>query len=52
VLGGALMHLQWSSASLFIAAAVPACVSMAGVPAIHLAMRGRASSDQAAGALQ
>ncbi|WP_321817973.1 MULTISPECIES: MFS transporter [unclassified Paraburkholderia] len=37
VLGGALMHLHWSSASLFAAAAVPACVSLAGIVAIHRA---------------
>jgi AAHS family 4-hydroxybenzoate transporter-like MFS transporter len=35
VLGGALMHLQWSSASLFLAAAVPACVSLAAIVGIH-----------------
>lgn len=41
VLGGALMHLQWSSSSLFAAAAVPACVSLAGIVAIHRAQGGR-----------
>ncbi|QGZ61795.1 MFS transporter [Paraburkholderia acidisoli] len=40
VLGGALMHLQWSSSSLFIAAAVPACVSLAGIVAIHRSQGG------------
>ncbi|TDR04119.1 MFS transporter [Paraburkholderia silvatlantica] len=39
VLGGVLLHLQWSSASLFLAAAVPACVSLAGIVAIHRANR-------------
>lgn len=39
VLGGALMHLHWSSASLFMAAAVPACVSLLGIVAIHYAGR-------------
>ncbi|AOJ85251.1 4-hydroxybenzoate transporter (plasmid) [Burkholderia sp. MSMB0856] len=51
VLGGALMQLQWSSASLFVAAAVPACVSLAGVFAIQLSIRGRAGTREAAGAL-
>ncbi|MEX3920832.1 MFS transporter [Paraburkholderia sp. BR10872] len=37
VLGGALLHLQWSSSALFLAAAVPACVSLAGIVAIHRA---------------
>ena len=37
VLGGALLHLQWSSSSLFLAAAAPACVSLAGIVAIHRA---------------
>ncbi|AJF00428.1 MFS transporter [Pandoraea apista] len=40
VLGGALMHLQWSSSSLFLAAAVPACVSLIGVLAIARTQRG------------
>ena len=40
VLGGALMHLQWSSSSLFLAAAVPACVSLIGVLAIARSQRG------------
>ncbi|WP_322033126.1 MFS transporter [Paraburkholderia sp. J76] len=40
VLGGALLHLQWSSSSLFLAAAVPACVSLAGIVAIHRANHG------------
>ncbi|WP_028229389.1 MFS transporter [Paraburkholderia ferrariae] len=48
VLGGALMHLQWSSASLFMAAAVPACVSLAGIVAIHYA-QGRASHEAQGG---
>lgn len=39
VVGGTLMHLQWSSSSLFLAAAVPACVSMAGIIAIGFANR-------------
>ena len=39
VLGGALMHLQWSSSSLFLAAAVPACVSLIGVLAIARTQR-------------
>jgi MFS transporter, AAHS family, 4-hydroxybenzoate transporter len=51
VLGGTLMHLQWSSASLFLAAAVPACVSLAGVFAMQLSMRGRMGTGEAAGAL-
>ncbi|MCX5542618.1 MFS transporter [Paraburkholderia sp. CNPSo 3076] len=37
VLGGALLHLQWSSSALFLAAAAPACVSLAGIVAIHRA---------------
>ncbi|ABC35449.1 MFS transporter [Burkholderia thailandensis] len=48
VLGGALMHLQWSSSSLFLAAAVPACVSMAGIVAI--ARSGFAGAGDAIGA--
>lgn len=39
VLGGSLMHLQWSTSSLFLAAAVPACVSLAGVIGIGFATR-------------
>jgi len=39
VLGGSLMHLQWSTSSLFLAAAVPACVSLAGVVGIGFATR-------------
>ncbi|MGF6373503.1 AAHS family 4-hydroxybenzoate transporter-like MFS transporter [Paraburkholderia sp. RAU6.4a] len=35
VVGGALLHLQWSSSVLFLAAAVPALVSVAGVVGIH-----------------
>jgi MFS transporter, AAHS family, 4-hydroxybenzoate transporter len=50
VLGGALMHLQWSSASLFMAAAVPACVSLAGIVAIHYANRGASGATQEAAA--
>jgi AAHS family 4-hydroxybenzoate transporter-like MFS transporter len=52
VLGGTLMHLQWSSASLFVAAAVPAAISMLGVVCIHLSMRGSAQAQTAARALQ
>ncbi|PVX61086.1 MFS transporter [Paraburkholderia unamae] len=50
VLGGALMHLQWSSSSLFLAAAVPACVSLAGIVAIHRVNSGanRAGGERAA----
>jgi MFS transporter, AAHS family, 4-hydroxybenzoate transporter len=48
VLGGALMHLQWSSSSLFMAAAVPACVSLAGIVAIHRANREGAEVGHAA----
>lgn len=36
VLGGYLMHLQWSQSQLFMAAAVPAVVSLLGVLAIRL----------------
>jgi AAHS family 4-hydroxybenzoate transporter-like MFS transporter len=35
VLGGYLMHLQWSQSQLFIAAAVPAIVSLCGVVGIR-----------------
>lgn len=35
VLGGYLMHLQWSQSQLFIAAAVPAVVSLLGILAIR-----------------
>jgi AAHS family 4-hydroxybenzoate transporter-like MFS transporter len=35
VLGGYLLHLQWSQNQLFIAAAVPAIVSLCGVMAIR-----------------
>jgi AAHS family 4-hydroxybenzoate transporter-like MFS transporter len=35
VLGGYLMHLQWSQSQLFIAAAVPAFVSLCGVLGIR-----------------
>ncbi|WP_321783107.1 MFS transporter [Paraburkholderia sp. J94] len=42
VLGGALLHLNWSSSALFVAAAVPACVSLIGIVAIH-----RASGSEA-----
>jgi AAHS family 4-hydroxybenzoate transporter-like MFS transporter len=52
VLGGALMHLQWSSASLFAAAAVPAAVSMLGVLGIHLSMRGGAHAHGVTRAFQ
>lgn len=37
VLGGALLHLNWSSSALFVAAAVPACISLLGIMAIHRA---------------
>lgn len=37
MLGGALLHLNWSSSALFVAAAVPACVSLLGIMAIHRA---------------
>ncbi len=47
VLGGALMHLQWSSASLFAAAAVPACVSLAAIVAIHRAKVGTTGTAEA-----
>ncbi|WP_341318370.1 MFS transporter [Paraburkholderia sp. IMGN_8] len=52
VLGGALMHLQWSSASLFVAAAVPAAISMLGVLCIHLSMRGGAHAHGVTRAFQ
>jgi AAHS family 4-hydroxybenzoate transporter-like MFS transporter len=42
------MHLQWSSASLFAAAAVPACVSLAGIVAIHRANAGAKTAVQSA----
>lgn len=45
VLGGALMHLQWSSSSLFIAAAVPAGVSLLGIVAIARTSRGAEGND-------
>jgi AAHS family 4-hydroxybenzoate transporter-like MFS transporter len=35
VLGGYLMHLQWSQSQLFMAAAVPAAVSLLGILAIR-----------------
>lgn len=37
VLGGYLMHLQWSQSQLFMAAAVPAMISLAGIVAIRFA---------------
>jgi MFS transporter, AAHS family, 4-hydroxybenzoate transporter len=50
VLGGALIHFQWTSSSLFLAAAVPACVSLGGIVAIHLASRTSAAEHPAASA--
>lgn len=38
VLGGYLMHLQWSQSQLFMAAAVPALISLGGIIAIRFAM--------------
>lgn len=35
VLGGYLIHLQWTQAQLFMAAAVPAAISLAGILAIR-----------------
>ncbi len=51
VLGGALLRLQWSSASLFLAAALPACVSLVGVLAIHRATAGN-RGERATSALE
>jgi MFS transporter, AAHS family, 4-hydroxybenzoate transporter len=49
VLGGALLHLHWSSAALFKAAAVPACISLAGIVAIHYVNRGASRATEGAG---
>jgi AAHS family 4-hydroxybenzoate transporter-like MFS transporter len=46
VAGGLLMHLHWSSTSLFIAAAVPAICSMLGVLSVHFVMRGQAAPKE------
>jgi AAHS family 4-hydroxybenzoate transporter-like MFS transporter len=35
LLGGFLLHLQWSLQSIFLVAAVPACVSLLAVVSIH-----------------
>ena len=50
VLGGYLMHLQWTQSQLFIAAAVPALVSLLGIIAIRYSAGFLARSRQAAGA--
>ena len=50
VLGGYLMHLQWTQSQLFIAAAVPALVSLLGIIAIRYSAGFLARSSQAAGA--
>ncbi|CAB3796285.1 MFS transporter [Pararobbsia alpina] len=39
VVGGALMHLQWTSSSLFMVAAMFVCVTLAGIVAIHFVDR-------------
>ncbi|MDB5959958.1 MAG: 4-hydroxybenzoate transporter [Massilia sp.] len=40
VLGGYLMHLQWTQSQLFMAAAVPAMISLGGIVAIRFAAGG------------
>lgn len=50
VLGGYLMHLQWTQSQLFIAAAVPALVSLLGIIAIRYSAGFLARSRQVAGA--
>lgn len=35
LVGGLLLHLNWSMQALFVAAAVPACVSLLSIVAIH-----------------
>jgi AAHS family 4-hydroxybenzoate transporter-like MFS transporter len=39
LIGGLLIHLDWSVQSLFLAAAVPACVTLLGLIAIHFTRR-------------
>jgi AAHS family 4-hydroxybenzoate transporter-like MFS transporter len=48
LIGGLLIHWGWSLQSLFLAAAVPACVSLLGLVTIHFVQRPKAETQAAA----